>query len=640
MSKKWIVKNNCLAISIDDKQVYYPLAQDIYSYLYNDSSLLSDNCPDDCPALLESMPQLQFSRIGAPINTMIKFDSKKYRIELIITSKYLNDMYNVLLQDGKIIDQYVHGHTWFFLIGDIAELEDLLRIAGIYNSGTISMKQYLSIIQTQRTKGINIIYDEASAQLQNKAVSTDTNLPKGLQATLYPYQVKGYEWMRFMAREGCGCILGDEMGLGKTLQIIALILARSEEDVKSPSLIISPVSLLENWKREFIKFAPSIDVYIHHGSTRTGRYKDLLSHEVIIISYNTAVSDQSLLRMIQWDIVALDEAQNIKNPSADRTRSAKNIKRNIGIAITGTPFENHLSDIWSIVDYAYPGFLGSINDFNQYFSDDIMGGISIEPIISPIMIRRRIADVAQDLPERIIIPQILSMSEEEATFYEEERQRILSEANSKQITLALLQKLRMFCTHPYLLSMESGVSDPAIASSKYRRLCELMDEIVSYGQKTILFTSYTDMFTILARDIPQRFNIPVWCINGATPVEERQETVDMFSNFSGAALLALNPRAAGTGLNITAANHVIHYNLEWNPALEDQASARAYRRGQTNTVFIYRLFYADTVEQIVNERIERKRDISYVAIVGTAGDEQNAKDIIDAIMLSPVGGAR
>lgn len=639
MSNKWIIKNDCLAIANDDDHIYYPLAQDIYSYLYNDLSLRSSDCPSDCPSLMESMPSLLFSKVGASINAKIKFDSETSRLELIITARHLNIVYNVFLHEGKVVDQYVHENTWFFLIGDITELEKLLQDAGVKNSGTISMKQYLYVIQTQRTKNINIINDEAGEQLQNRSVNADTKFPKALHATLYPYQITGYEWMRFMTQEGCGCILGDEMGLGKTLQVIALITARSEEG-SPPSLIITPVSLLENWKREFIKFAPSVDVYIHHGSNRTGRYSDLIGHDVIIISYNTAGSDQSLLRMIHWDIVALDEAQNIKNPSADRTRSAKNIKRNIGIAITGTPFENHLSDIWSIVDYVAPGFLGSLSDFNQYFSDDVTGGVSVEPIISPIMIRRRVADVAQDLPERVVIPQILSLSEEESAFYEEVRQRIISEANGKKATLALLQKLRMFCTHPYLLSMSSRTDDPAKVSSKYRRLCELIEEIVSYNQKTILFTSYTDMFTILAGDIPLRFNIPVWCINGATPVEERQKTVDAFSNYSGAALLALNPRAAGTGLNITAANHVIHYNLEWNPALEDQASARAYRRGQTMTVFVHRLFYVDTVEQIVNDRIERKRDISNAAIVGTVGDEQNAKDIIDALMLSPVGGIK
>lgn len=639
MSKKWIVKNNCLAISIDDKQIYYPIAQDVYSYIYNDSSLRSADCPNDCPALPESMPSLQFSKVGAPINVKIKFDLKTSRIELIITAIHLNEVHNVFFQDGKIVDQYIHGNTWVFLTGNISELEKLLQNAGIMNSGLISMKQYLSVIQIQRTNDINLINDEASEQLQNKTANIDTKLPKGLHATLYPYQITGYEWMRFMVQEGCGCILGDEMGLGKTLQVITLITARSEMGT-TPSLIIAPVSLLENWKREFRKFAPAVNVYIHHGSNRTGRYKDLEIYDVVIISYNTAVSDQSLLRMIQWDIVALDEAQNIKNPDADRTHSAKNIKRNIGIAITGTPFENHMSDIWSIVDYVAPGFLGSLSDFNQYFSDDVTGGIRVEPIISPIMIRRRVTDVAQDLPERIVIPQVLSMSEEESFAYEEERQQALSGMNGKRATLALLQKLRMFCTHPYLLSMDSRTDEPTIASSKYKRLCELLEEIVSYDQKTILFTSYTDMFTILADDIPQRFNMPVWCINGATPVEERQKIVDVFSDFSSAALLVLNPRAAGTGLNITAANHVIHYNLEWNPALEDQASARAYRRGQTKTVFVYRLYYADTVEQIVNERIERKRDISDAAIVGTVGDEQNTKDIINALMLSPAGGSK
>ena len=200
----------------------------------------------------------------------------------------------------------------------------------------------------------------------------------------------------------------------------------------------------------------------------------------------------------------------------------------------------------------------------------------------------------------------------------------------------MLQKLRMYCTHPALLE-NGSVADPAKDSEKYERLCELMEEIVALGEKVILFTSYNGMFDILSEDIPKRFGIRVLAINGATPPEDRQQIIDRFSGIHGTALLVLNPRAAGAGLNITAASRVIHYNLEWNPALEDQASARAYRRGQDKTVFVYRLYYKDTVEEIINERIEKKRDMFGAAVVGVDGETANSEDIMRALMISPGG---
>ena len=228
------------------------------------------------------------------------------------------------------------------------------------------------------------------------------------------------------------------------------------------------------------------------------------------------------------------------------------------------------------------------------------------------------------------------MSDIEAMRYEDARQSILDSFDARSATLAILTKLRMYCTHPFIVDSGNVGADPLQASTKYTRLCELLEEIIAANEKVIVFTSYTDMFTILENDIPSRFGIPVASINGATPVEERQHIIDSFSNIDGAAMLVLNPRAAGVGLNITAANHVIHYNLEWNPALEDQATARSYRRGQEKTVFIYRLYYIDTVEEFVNDKIFHKREMSEVAVVGSSGEENSKQLILQAIEKSPL----
>ena len=353
------------------------------------------------------------------------------------------------------------------------------------------------------------------------------------------------------------------------------------------------------------------------------------------MSYSVAVSDISVLNMINWNIVVLDEAQNIKNPESSRTQYTKQISRKKSIAVTGTPFENHITDIWSIMDFVMPGILGDIKTFNKTIPDDLSGAERIEPVLSPMMIRRLVKDVADDLPEKIVIPVPLSMSEREADIYELYRQELNPDGNADKLNLVMLQKLRQFCTHPGICD-EILSAKPYENSIKYQRFCEILDEIVSGKEKVIVFTSYTKMFEIMENDISIRFGIPVMKINGSTPVEERQPIVDEFNGIEGTALLVLNPRAAGTGLNITAANHVIHYNLEWNPALEDQSSARAYRRGQKKNVFVYRLYYENTVEQIVNERIDRKRDMAGNAVIGTDGETANREDILKAVSLTPV----
>lgn len=458
-------------------------------------------------------------------------------------------------------------------------------------------------------------------------------VPAGIKAELYEYQKQGYSWIYNMVLAEQGCILGDEMGLGKTLQIIT-VLEQLKYFGKQLFLVIAPVSLLENWKRECNKFAPDLDVYIHHGAKRTGRASVLKVHDVIVISYNTAVSDLSMLKLIKWKCVILDEAQNIKNPFSERAKAVKSLGRRTSIAVTGTPFENHVIDIWSLVDFVSPGLLGDLATFKENVSDDVLGAEKIEPVLSPIMIRRLVRDVANDLPEKIIIPQPLELSDNEKREYQYLREEAnKSVQNGTAISLGLLQKLRIFCTHPSICA-EKVIEDPYSSSVKYQRFCEIIEEIINRNEKFIVFTSYKKMFDLFALDIPQRFGIKMDSINGETPVEKRQSIVDWFNNYEGSAMLALNPRAAGTGLNITGANHVIHFNLEWNPALEDQASARAYRRGQKKNVFIYRLFYVDTVEQVVNERIERKREIASTAVVGTDGS-LDKQDIMKALEISP-----
>lgn len=624
MSNVWRIANGILQYS-SGGEFQTPSASEIFSAIAS-SNATNANWMEEIAA---SFPTLRFSKISSQVHGHFWFENEKINFELLTKRRGQNV---TVVFDSIIADHYVFDNTWFYLSNITPELQDCLNKWTSPTVTTISVGQYVNLLKQFQTNNLIEYIDEAAEHLRNKNISS-TAVPATVNATLYPYQEDGYRWMDFMLKENFGCILGDEMGLGKTLQIITLITKHIAPGKRF--LIVAPVTLLENWRREFEKFAPLVKVLIHHGSKRTGFYKNFLPYDVVVISYGTAITDSAMLNMLKWNLVVLDEAQNIKNPSASRTKAVKNLNRDIGIAVTGTPFENHITDLWSLMDFTAPGVLGSLSEFTQHFDDDVESAIKIESILSPLMVRRRVADVAKDLPERVDIPEVLLMDTQESLMYEDERMRIVEELGGKAASLASLQKLRMFCTHPSLVQEELFCSDPSKYSAKYSRLCEILAEIVEKKEKVILFTSYTGMFNILLSDIPSRFNIPVFSINGETPVEDRQPTVDHFSACPDSALLVLNPRAAGTGLNITAANYVIHYNLEWNPALEDQASARAYRRGQTKTVFVYRLYYANTVEQIVNERIELKRDLSDIAVVGVSGKQENRDDILNALLLSP-----
>lgn len=628
----WKIINNRIA-SVNGNETIYPSAHDIYALNSGESEGITPMPDMDPPA--DSL-SIRFSRLGGSYRIRTAFNNNNELEVDLFAVKGKNQIEIPFAADG-IPDSVVINGVWYNLLSTHEDVVQVFSEAQITKSGQIQLMQY-ALLKKAITLHDTVIFEDCVEEIlsNHPALDETQDSPAALKATLYPYQQHGYQWMRFIAREQCGCILGDEMGLGKTLQVISLITDRKQSG-KGPALVIAPVSLLENWRREFLKFTEGMNVFVHHGQHRTGLYTDLLAYDVVVISYNTAVSDLSLLKMIKWDSLVIDEAQNIKNPSAIRTKAIKELPRETAIAVTGTPFENHLTDIWSIMDFVLPGYLGKLSVFNQLFTDDIDGAERLEPLITPFMIRRKVSEVAQDLPERIDIPQALMLSADETLWYEDVRDQILCEYDGKKATLPMLQKLRMFCTHPSLLEDDLPL-EPHKGSVKYERLCEILEEIVLLGEKVILFTSYNRMFDILSQDIPKRFGIRVFAINGATPTEERQPIIDKFSAVNGSALLVLNPRAAGAGLNITAASRVIHYNLEWNPALEDQASARAYRRGQTKTVFVYRLFYRNTVEEIINERIEKKREMFGAAVVGVDGESENSEDILRALMISP-GGA-
>lgn len=574
-------------------------------------------------SLLES--GVEFARVPASPLIVIK---GAFQDGLRVEIEAVSDGVRASLHPS-VSDQMTAGGKWIPLDVELFEEARVLLSAVGVHDGMATLGQ---AIRLKSAKGalIPVVDESLPANAAFSALNVRTETP-GLVANLYGYQEQGISFLRFIASEGLGCVLGDEMGLGKTLQVIGLLQAERNAG-RVPALVVAPATLIENWRRELAGFAPALHVCVHMGSARAGAADRLAEFDVVVTSFETAVRDEPLLSSVHWNVLVLDEAQNIKNPDAQRTRVLKDIPRRVSIAVTGTPVENSLSDLWSLSDFALPGLLGQKADFLSEFDDTKEDASRLADVVAPIMLRRRVAEVASDLPPRIDIPQPLVMTESMAAGYESLRREIIG-AHPKGAALIALQSLRMYCSHPLLKG--SWQRDPADQMPKYMRLLEILDEVFAGGEKCLIFSTYNDMSEMLVQDLGKRFrSVPVKAINGSVPVILRQPIVDEFTSHRGPAILVLNPKAAGTGLNITAANHVVHYNPEWNPAVQDQATARSYRRRQTLPVTVHYLYFVSTVEEIMMDRLEVKRELA--ATAAPASGDKNTRDILRALQISPV----
>lgn len=627
---RWLVRAGVLCLETAEG-VFCPAADEIYRLVFDHESDFRGSQIALEPA------EIKHSRYPALLDLVIDQDDSEADGGLLCHVRATGSA-GVVGAFGEWVghpDHLMIDNVWYPLApGAQKEISQILAVADTDRPGRLSLRQYLKlrlmIGKTARirdaTAGRNIQPGLAIRREERELVS--------FQGELYPYQKAGWQWLSFLWREGLGAILADEMGLGKTIQIIAL-LASPERDEAAPSLVVAPTTLLENWRREIGKFAPALTTTIHQGARRTGDYRVLARFDVTITSYDTVVRDGSMFRMIDWRIVVLDEAQAVKNPDTRRSQAVRQLPRRSGIAVTGTPVENRLRDLWSLADFAVPGILGDVADFERRFQDDVDSATSLEPFVTPIMLRRLVSEVATDLPQRIDIPQVLTLTDDEAVAYERIRLDTLAEYGASA-PLVALTRLRMFCAHPMLLDDVAWTVEKALGFSKLGRLFEIVDEVFANGQRMLVFTSYNRVADMIVGIVRRQYGVFASVINGETPVGNRQTIVDTFSAETGPALLALNPRAAGAGLNITAATHVVHYNLEWNPAIEDQASARAYRRGQTRPVTVHRLFFGSSVEEIVDERLSRKRLLSGAAVIGVEGSDADLVDIGRALRASPV----
>ncbi len=465
------------------------------------------------------------------------------------------------------------------------------------------------------------------------------DVPPHLLGELRPYQKTGVHWLRFLTRLGLGACLADDMGLGKTVQVIALLLhlKADSQAAHNPSLLVVPASLISNWKDEIERFSPSLSVLIAHPSEgaaetdeTTGAGNRFKGCDLVITTY-TMLTRLAWLRDRDWRLVILDEAQAIRNSGTRQSRAAKEIRAQGRIALTGTPVENRLSDLWSVFDFLNPGLLGGAKAFGRFTKQlaaagTVAGGSSpyapLRALIQPYILRRLKTDkrVIADLPEKTEVNAYCGLTRRQAALYEQ-AVRDLAEAveqadgiQRRGIVLASLMRLKQICNHPSQWTGDS-VYDPA-QSGKFERLREICEELAERQEKALVFTQFREITAPLADLLARIFGRPGLVLHGETAVAKRRERVQAFQRDDGPPFFVLSLKAGGTGLNLTAASHVIHFDRWWNPAVENQATDRAFRIGQKRNVLVHKFICRGTVEEKIDELIAQKTGMARELLEG------------------------
>ncbi len=457
-------------------------------------------------------------------------------------------------------------------------------------------------------------------------------IPSDLIGTLRHYQATGFAWLAFLRQFGLGACLADDMGLGKTIQTITLLLHLRAQGHQKPALLVCPTSVVGNWQHELTRFAPTLKVLAHHGLAREKEKfaRAAQRHDVVLTSYALLHRDEKLLSEVQWGEVVLDEAQNIKNPETRQAKAARALPAEHRLALTGTPIENRLAELWSIFQFINPGYLGSQASFRTNFARPIeraqnpVAAQQLKSLVGPFILRRLKTDptVIRDLPAKNEMKVYCTLTREQATLYQavvRDSLRQIEEAEGIQrrgLVLATLLKLKQVCNHPaHLLGDGSPLSE---RSGKLNRLTEMLEEMRAVKERALIFTQFAEMGKLLQTHLQTTFGEEVLFLHGGTPAKSRTGLVERFQTDPyGPAAFILSIKAGGTGLNLTRANHVFHFDRWWNPAVENQATDRAFRIGQTKNVQVHKFICTGTVEERVDEMIERKLALAQ-SIVGAS----------------------
>ena len=476
---------------------------------------------------------------------------------------------------------------------------------------------------------------ELLESLQQKNTIRILDTPAEFNGELRPYQQLGYSWLDFLRWWGLGACLADDMGLGKTIQTLAAILRDHQEGNDRPNLLVCPTSVINNWQREAQKFTPSLPMMLHHGPGRERGEQfaqQAAGHQIVITSYGTMTRDRELLASVDWRSVTLDEAQNIKNPVTRQAQAAHSLPADYRIALTGTPVENHVGDLWAIMQFLNPGLLGSQAEFKRRYFNPIQANrddeatARLQKATGPFILRRLKTDptIIDDLPDKHETKQYCNLTREQVTLYEAVLRDVETRLDDAEgmarrgSILDTLVKLKQVCNHPRQLLGDN--STIAGRSGKLARLEELLDEIIPAGDRVLIFSQFAEMGAVLQQHVQETYGIETPMVHGGVSRKNRDLMVDRFQNDPhGPQVFILSLKAGGSGLNLPRANHVIHYDRWWNPAVENQATDRAFRIGQTKDVHVHKMICAGTLEDRIDLMIEAKQQTAD-QVVGTTSE--------------------
>ena len=493
-----------------------------------------------------------------------------------------------------------------------ANLKSLSRMELIHASMSGQLDQY------------DFDYDSAFAKIiQDFTKPVDVTPPQELKGELRPYQMTGLKWLWTNVSKGFGVCMADDMGLGKTIQVISLILKMKEEGtLTKPVLVICPTTLMGNWMKELQMFAPALDAVVYHGAER----KLDVKHDVILTTYAIMRIDVEELKKQNWGMIIVDEAQNIKNPDTAQTLAIKMLKADVKVAMTGTPVENRLTELWSIFDFINHGYLGSLRDFQKSYAIPIerfkenSRAAKLKMSISPFVLRRLKTDkhVITDLPEKMVLNDYCYLSKSQAVLYEKTLNEMMEKIsgftgiNRRGNIFKLITALKQICNHPYQF-LKGGEMGKEL-SGKMDKCISTVQSILDNNEKTLIFTQYKEMGDILCKVINEECNTEPLFFHGSLSVPQRETLIERFQNDDDAKVMILSLKAGGTGLNLTSATNVIHYDLWWNPAVEDQATDRTYRIGQDKNVMVHRMITLGTFEEKIDEMLKSKKELADLAV--------------------------
>ncbi len=558
-----------------------------------------------------------------------------YKLNLAVGDKTISkkEFEKLLAQKSPLVE--VKGEWIALQPADVRAAQEILNKS--YDTQELSVEDALrfSTGESSTIAKLPITNFEARGDLANliNAINNNESIPMienppGFKGQLRPYQQRGVGWLAFLEKWGLGACLADDMGLGKTPQLIGFLLhLKSEDMLEQPTLVVCPTSVLNNWEREVKKFAPSLSTLIHHGDKRSkGKafVKAVNEKNVIITSYSLIHRDIKSFEQVEWQGIVLDEAQNIKNPQAKQSQAVRQLSTQFRIALTGTPVENRLSELWSILDFLNPGFLGTPQFFRRRFATPIekygdKQSLQImRSLVQPFILRRLKTDktIIQDLPEKQEMTVFCGLSSEQGQLYQELVDNSLTEIEEKTgiqrkgLILSLLLKLKQICNHPdhFLKKKALKKSEP---SGKLLRLEEMLEELIQEGDHALIFTQFSEWGKLLKPYLEKKLEQEVLFLYGATRRVQRQEMIDRFQHDpNGPRIFILSLKAGGTGLNLTRANHVFHIDRWWNPAVENQATDRAFRLGQKRNVQVHKFVCTGTLEERINEMLESKQKLA------------------------------